>query len=371
MNKNINYKDIIFSPAKKSNPTNLKNYFFFFFKVIKILLFIIFIISFLFGFIQMFADSAIATTGGDGQIHPGTAFEIVFKEIFIKGHYFFISDKKYYEIFSNTINNWREAFTKTHYSPFYGLFVYPLAAIIVLISQVFRDNIILSLVIVTFLIKTLTLIFTFNSQKKQDKMNYVQAKVEGIQNKYKDSKDPLTKQKMQTEIISIYRKEGINPLSMFANIFLTFPFLYGMFVVIRSAHYIKNQIIFGIPIISSPSVGMWTKSWLIYLLIIIFYVIIQIVTFFLPIIFNKILERKNVHKKTLKSGKKQIIFQSVFTIIFLFVIWNVPIGVSIYWIISGFFQIMQIIFFHFYKIFSLERKKKEKKNLLKMFLGKN
>jgi len=96
------------------------------------------------------------------------------------------------------------------------------------------------------------LVFTFKAQRNQERMQAVQLKTAEVQAKYKQSRDSYAKQKMQMELMAIYKKEGINPISSFIPMFLSIPFLTAMFTVMRSTNLLKTAQIGLIKLIETP-----------------------------------------------------------------------------------------------------------------------
>gem|GEM_PF-560357 len=96
------------------------------------------------------------------------------------------------------------------------------------------------------------MVFTFKAQRNQERMQAVQLKTAEVQAKYKQSRDPYAKQKMQMELMAIYKKEGINPISSFIPMFLSIPFLTAMFTVMRSTNLLKTAQIGLIKLIETP-----------------------------------------------------------------------------------------------------------------------
>ena len=96
-------------------------------KYSKILIYIFFLVTFLWGCGQMF-DPNVSTGGksvlGSGSIF-GTFFEIIFPGD--KGKTHFIINEE--ELPFNGISSWKQAWTVTK-SPFFGLFVYPIACLL-------------------------------------------------------------------------------------------------------------------------------------------------------------------------------------------------------------------------------------------------
>lgn len=352
----MRYKQFLFPEEQKKNQWLKITW-----KWTKIILGTFLIVSTIWGCGQMVGDSKVATSSVvslyDFQKHNIAA---VFFELLIgtdgifKHHIFHVANGTIYEYSFNGISSWGQAWAETK-SPFYGLFVYPIAWLLVNIAHGLSGGsantvnpvaILFAIFLTTLIIKLITLVFTFKAQQNQEKLQGVQLKTSEIQAKYKYSTDPSAKQKMQMELMNIYKKEGINPIASFIPMFLSIPFLTAMYTVIRSTTLLKTTQIGMIKLIESPW-SMITHGQWIYLVIVVIYLPIQLISMLLPMFLNR--ARQKVKTKESKAAmKKQMIIQSIFIVLFIFIVFSTPAGVGIYWIISGALQIAQTLGFHYY-----------------------
>jgi YidC/Oxa1 family membrane protein insertase len=371
-----NYQNL-FSPLKQK-----KSIFKIFWKWFKIFLGVFLFVVFLFTIFQNFLSSS--TKIGDAspvydhskKIRSGVFFEILLGWNGDERSYFFYwKDKKILLYPYYSIKTWSESWTKTNYNPFYGLFVFPIAFLLISLIKLFSwtndlvENgivnhdfaIFFAIFFTTFFIKLITLFFTFNSQKNQEKMKDVQTKVASIQKKYKNEKNYQMKRQLQSEIMQVYKREGVNPLSSFFSMFLTIPFLFSIFTVIKATRLLKESKIGGVKLIEEPWDMMKNQHNFIYLFIVVFYFIFQLFIIFLPLL---LLNFQSKMKNPSSFNKKQLIIQLIFLVIILIVILRAPSGVGLYWIFSSFFQILQMIFFHFYNLKKKILKKQKQKNIV-------
>lgn len=351
----MRYKQFLFPEEQKKNQWLKITW-----KWTKIILGTFLIVSTLWGCGQMIGDSNVATgyivSVYDFKNHNVAA---VFFELLLgtngvfKNHIFHFDNGTIYEYSFNGISTWGQAWAETK-SPFYGLFVYPISWLLVNIARGLSGGasainpvaIIFAIFFTTLIIKLITLVFTFKAQQSQEKMQAVQLKTAEIQAKYKYSRDPYAKQKMQTELMSVYKKEGINPISSFIPMFLSIPFLTAMFIVVKSTTLLKTTELGLIKLIETPW-SMITQGQWIYLVIVVIYLPIQLTSMLLPMFLNR--SRQKVKTKESKAAmKKQVIIQSVFIVLFTVFVFATPSGVGIYWIISGTIQIVQTLGFHYY-----------------------
>ena len=332
-----------------------------------------------------FTVGQVTDMAGNSVYAPGVTFEIIIKSLNDSGsrtHWFIIgADGTFYEYQLRVITSWGEAFSQTGGSLFYGFFVYPLAFILVgfirLFSGVNSEGILdsslsnygvstlFAILLTSIFVKGLTLAFTWKSQMNQEKMTTLSAKQAEIQEKYKGSSDPSAKQKQQLELMALYKKEGISPVSSMATQVLTMPFLFGMFVVVRATRALKTAQIGQISLIEQPWAQIRQGNW-VYSSLIAVYLPLQILSMLLPILLQLINKNKQKqNEKQRKARKKQLLIQLLFTVVFLFIISTIASGVAIYWIFSSLFQISQTLALHYLKTTKAKRNKNKKAKLIK------
>jgi YidC/Oxa1 family membrane protein insertase len=90
-----------------------------------------------------------------------------------------------------------------------------------------------SIVALTVLVNLVMFPLRHKSVVSMRKMQAIQPQVKAIQDRYADLKmtDP-DKQKMNTEVMNLYREKGVNPASGCVPMLLTFPLLYAMYAVL-------------------------------------------------------------------------------------------------------------------------------------------
>lgn len=365
----MQYKKFLFPEQQKKNIWLKLTW-----KWTKIILGTFLLMSTLWGCGQTMGDPNVQT----GSITSAYDFQkynvaAVFFELLIgnndvaKNHIFhFSNDGSIYEYGFSGIRTWSEAWTQTK-SPFFGMFVYPIAWILVNISSGLSGgtnvnanswpvSVIFAIIFTTLIIKLITLVFTFKAQQNQERMQSVQMRTAEIQAKYKHSRDPSAKQKQQMELMAVYKKEGINPMAAFIPMFLSLPFLTAMFTVMKSTNLLKNTTVGYISLVEQPG-AMISSGHFMYLIIIIIYLPVQLVSMLLPMFLNRA-QQKIKTKESKAALKKQVIIQSIMIFMFLFYVLFAPSGLGIYWIISGILQIFQTLGFHFYNKHKRNRYKK-------------
>ena len=107
------------------------------------------------------------------------------------------------------------------YQPIYNLLV-GLAAVIP------TNDVGLSIIIVTIVIRLITLPLMHKSVKSQRRMKEIEPQIEAIRAKHKGNS-----QEQGTQIMALYKEHGINPFSGFGALLIQIPIIYALFWVVR------------------------------------------------------------------------------------------------------------------------------------------
>ena len=104
-----------------------------------------------------------------------------------------------------------------------------------------------AILLFTFLFKLVTFPLNHASYKSMKKMQLVNPKIERLREQYKDYPD-----KLNAEIMAIYKKEKINPLGGCLPMLLPFPLLIAFFYLMQSMVELRNTPFLWITDLSSP-----------------------------------------------------------------------------------------------------------------------
>lgn len=118
---------------------------------------------------------------------------------------------------------------------------FPALCEVVLYALFFLQGIVkdygVAIVLLTVIVKLVTFPMTQSSTKSMSRMKDIQPKVNNIKNKYKGNA-----QKMNEEIMALYKKEGINPMNPGClPMFLQMPILFSLFIVLRKAIELRGS----------------------------------------------------------------------------------------------------------------------------------
>lgn len=106
----------------------------------------------------------------------------------------------------------------------------PMVTLLVLLYQVFGNNVILSIVVLTVILRMLMYPILAQQQESAAKMQEVQPRLKKLQEKYKDDKEKLASSQME-----LYKEYGINPFGGCLPMLIQFPIFIALYSAINFA----------------------------------------------------------------------------------------------------------------------------------------
>ena len=178
-----------------------------------------------------------------------------------------------------------------------------------------------AIIILTILVNIIIFPLRHKSVVSMRKMQEVQPEMKAIQERYAHLKatDP-DKQKMNQEIMALYRDRGVNPASGCLPMLLTFPILFAFFSLLRSAVEIRGE----------PFVGWITD------------LSVEDPLYITPIVMgaSMVLQQKMTPTQADPMQQKiMMLMPVVFTFMF---VWA-PSGLVLYWLTSNVIGILQTV----------------------------
>ncbi len=112
--------------------------------------------------------------------------------------------------------------------------------IYIFLSKFGIENVGLTIIFFTMIVKTLMLPLTIRQQRFSKLSSVMNPEIVAIQNKYKDKKDEVSMQKQQMELQAVYDKYGSNPTAGCLPMLITLPIIMGLYrVIYKIPAYIK------------------------------------------------------------------------------------------------------------------------------------
>lgn len=241
-------------------------------------------------------------------------------------------------------------------------FVYPLSALLIFLTNIFGSNGIgqlIAIIVTTFLIRLLVLALTFKSTIQSQKMTAIQPEIKAMQDKYQGATDQASKEKMSQEMMKIYAKHGVNPLTSMIAPFMTMPVFVAVYHAVSQTAILKAGTIFNLTLGTTLSDAI-SRDWNWFAIVLfVLMIITQFVTMKLPQYLNKLKATKSkryVDPKTLKTQGSANMIMYVFLVMIVVMGWMMPAAMTVYWIASSIVSITQTVIINKYT--SKQNKKK-------------
>lgn len=196
----------------------------------------------------------------------------------------------------------------------------------------------ISIIVITIIIRALFFPLTVKSmismKKMQIKTEKVKPEMDALKEKYKDDKT-----KQNTELMALYSKHGINPLSQLGGclpLLIQFPVFIAIYDILRHSIDLRHSPFLWIPDLSEPDMLFMIP-------------VIDIPFRLLPIIMGAawFLSQKMTPMSTAMGGENmqlQMKMMQYMPIIFVFLFWNLPSGLVLYWTVSNMLSIVQQVY---------------------------
>jgi YidC/Oxa1 family membrane protein insertase len=129
---------------------------------------------------------------------------------------------------------------------FHDYLVHPLWIFIKSVAELFNGNYGIAIILVTVIIRLILMPLMLKQYKNQmgmkEKMDVLKPEMDVIQKKMKTEKDPKKRQELQTEMMGLYKKHGVNPLNMGClPLLIQMPILTAFYYAIRGSEVIKTH----------------------------------------------------------------------------------------------------------------------------------
>ncbi len=210
-----------------------------------------------------------------------------------------------------------------------SLFVKPLAWLILIIGKIF-NNYGISLIIVGILIRFLVFPITKGTAMQSEALKKAQPELKILEEKYKGKNNQEEMMKKSQEMMKIYKKYNINPLSSCLFAFLQLPIFFAFLEAVNRVPAIFEEKFLFLQLGTTPLVAIGKGQYQ-YLILVIILIWITYYSF-----------KLNKTAPINIDAKKQMDLMSKIMIGFISIIsFNLSTAISIYWITSSSFTVFQ------------------------------
>jgi YidC/Oxa1 family membrane protein insertase len=226
-----------------------------------------------------------------------------------------------------------------------GLFVFPIAFLMIQITNLLGTSgwgQVIAIVLVTFFVKLIVTLATFKQTLASQKLQMLQPEINQVTAKYQGMTDPTSKNKQAMEIMKIYSENKVNPLASIIVPFLTLPIFIAIFGAVKDTMILGQGNILGLSLSQTLSSGILAFNPF---AVIIFLAMLgsQFLAMKLPMWINRKKKNQQMDEKAKKANAQQqnIVYVMMLTIVF--VGWLLPVAMSVYWISSSAFIVLQTL----------------------------
>lgn len=186
-----------------------------------------------------------------------------------------------------------------------------------------------AIVISCLVIRLILYPLTRKTAMQSEKLKEVQPQLEKLEKKYKDKTSEEDQKRKAEEMMTIYSKNKINPLSSCLLSFIQIPLLFAFLEAINRTPVIFENKFLKLDMGTTISHGIMSNLWYAY---IIFLLLILATSYFS---FRKTLKDQTAMAKQMKGT---IYFMLAMILVAAF---SLPVALGIYWITSSLFTIVQ------------------------------
>lgn len=206
-------------------------------------------------------------------------------------------------------------------------FVKPLAWVIIQIGNLVNSYG-LSIIITAILIRLVLMPVTKKTAMQSENMKKAQPEIEKLEKKYKGKESQEDQMRKTQEMLAIYQKYQINPVSGCLLAFIQLPLLFAFLEAINRTPAIFESKFLGLQMATTTSVGIQNGNY-IYIL----FIILILGTTYLSF-------RKTLKDQTAAAAQMKYTIYIMLGIIFIGSL-TLPTALGIYWITSSTFTIFQ------------------------------
>ncbi|CAM2828552.1 membrane protein insertase YidC [Erysipelothrix tonsillarum] len=250
-----------------------------------------------------------------------------------------VMDPKTKQVFADKIISLGDSWTWGKDTWFGALFVWPIAQALNFFSQYIGT--IGSIVVVTLIIKLITIKGSIKATVQQQKMQLIGPEQARIEAKYQGRTDQQAKLQKATEMQKLFEKHEINPMGALGGTFLQLPIMIAMYQAVMRSEAIINGTVFGQTLELTPMQG-FKEGNIIIIGIFILMAVSQFLSMFLPQHLAKRKMRQRPYDKQPANQANMMMYSSLIMIVVLALNWQV--GMSLYWMVSALAQLVQTLF---------------------------
>ncbi|MEI3530596.1 MAG: YidC/Oxa1 family membrane protein insertase [Bacilli bacterium] len=209
------------------------------------------------------------------------------------------------------------------------IFVKPLAFVIVKLGVLFKSYG-LAIILITLIIRLVMYPVTKNTAMQSENMKKAKPELDFLEKKYKNKQDSDSMMLKSQEMMAIYKKYNINPMTGCLFSFIQIPLFFAFYEALNRLPSVFEGTFLGFQMGMSPLTGLTTGHYQ-YLIIIILVIIATYLSF-----------KLNATASMGSEQEKQMKMMTNMMLIFIAIAsFSISTGIAIYWITNNIFTIIQ------------------------------
>ena len=237
----------------------------------------------------------------------------------------------------------------------------------------------LSIIIYTILVYTLMLPMTISQQRSSKMTSVMNPELQAIQKKYRNKKDQASMLAQQEETQQVYDKYGVSMMGGCLPLLIQMPFLFALYPVIysiqdyvpaiKNAPAIVNSFLTIPDMTVSPThmiknAGSYGWPTAVIIITAILLPLLSGATQFISIKLSQAISGQKEMMKDNPMANSMNTMNYTMPLFSVFMVFTLPTGIGVYWIISAVVRIVQMVFINMYlskiSVEELIEKNKEK-----------
>lgn len=210
------------------------------------------------------------------------------------------------------------------------IFVKPLAWLIVLLGNLLK-NYGLSVIVITILIRLALYPITKKTALQSEMMKKAQPELKRLESKYANKVDQQSQMQKSQEMMMIYKKYNINPLSGCLFSLIQIPLFFAFYEALNRLPIIFEGSLLGFNLGITPWVAIFNYRKIYYIIIVILVGLLTYYSF-----------KLNSTASMSEDQAKQMKIMSTFSVVLItFMSFRVSISIALYWIFNSAFTVVQ------------------------------
>lgn len=205
----------------------------------------------------------------------------------------------------------------------------PLAWLIIQLGKVLK-NYGLAIIAATLLIRLVTVTFTKKTAMQSENMKLAQPELEKLEKKYKNRQDQESMMQKSQEMMMIYKKYNINPMSGCLFAFIQIPLFFAFYEALNRLPVIFEETFLGFQLGTTPMTAISHGNF-IYIIFIILVVLTSYFSF-------KLNSTASMNKDQASQMK---MMSNISVVMFGVASVTLSTGLALYWITNSTFTIVQ------------------------------